>query len=78
MALQRQKREQDLKEQRGELERNSPDKGRRGVPSDRDGAGGGGGGSSRSTGSLLCAGKSNKRKKLSSQYSPPSNQAIYV
>ena len=63
MALQRQKREQDLKEQR-ELERNSPAKGKK--------SGGGGSsvasGGSGSTGSLLCARKSNKRKKLSSPF----------
>ena len=64
MALQRQKREQDIKEQRGELERNSPAKGKK--------SGGGGSsvasGGSGSTGSLLCARKSNKRKKLSSPF----------
>lgn len=57
MALQRQKREQDLKEQR-ELERNSPAKKKGGL----------GRAASGSAASLLCARKSNKRKKMGSPF----------
>eukprot|EP00094_Tigriopus_californicus_P012400 TCALIF_11987-PA protein Name:"Similar to Mpp5 MAGUK p55 subfamily member 5 (Mus musculus)" AED:0.13 eAED:0.13 QI:345/0.87/0.88/0.94/0.87/0.88/17/0/1002 len=57
MALQRQKREQDLKEQR-ELERNSPAKKKGGL----------GRATSGSAASLLCARKSNKRKKMGSPF----------
>ena len=63
-ALQKQKREQDLKEQR-ELERNSPAK-KKGGSSSRDNSCGSGG--SGSAASLLCARKSNKRKRLSSPF----------
>lgn len=78
VALQRQKREQDLKEQR-ELERQSPAKKKSGSTGagGSGGASGPGGGSgtaasSNSSGSaassLLCARKSNKRKRLSSPF----------
>lgn len=76
MALQRQKREQDLKEQR-ELERQSPSrkKGAGGAAGGAGGAAAGGGGGAAggaaagsAAASLLCARKSNKRKKLSSPF----------
>ena len=57
MALQRQKREQEAKEQR-ELERNSPAKKKGSL-----GSSGGG-----SAASLLCARKSNKRKRMGSPF----------
>ena len=57
MALQRQKREQEAKEQR-EIERNSPAKKKGSL-----GSSGGG-----SAASLLCARKSNKRKRMGSPF----------
>lgn len=62
MALQRQKREQDLKEQR-ETERNS------GSPSRKKAAAAASGSSDQAVGgSLLCARKSNKKKKIGSPF----------
>ena len=68
-TLQRQKREQELREQR-ELERQSPKK-----KTAAGGGGGGGGGGiggmgerGGSTSSLLCARKSNKRKRMGSPF----------
>ena len=58
MNLQKLKREQELKEQK-EMERNSPAK-KKGTLMGGSGSG--------STGSLLCARKSNKRKKLGSPF----------
>ena len=67
-TLQRQKREQELREQR-ELERQSPKKkAAAGAGGGGSGMSGGGGSTTGSTSSLLCARKSNKRKRLSSPF----------
>ena len=67
-TLQRQKREQELREQR-ELERGqSPKKKTAAGAGGGIGGGGGGGSNMGSTSSLLCARKSNKRKRMSSPF----------
>ena len=65
-TLQRQKREQELREQR-ELERQSPKK-KTTAGAGGSGMSGGGGSTTGSTSSLLCARKSNKRKRMSSPF----------
>ena len=65
-TLQRQKREQELREQR-ELERQSPKK-KAAAGGGGSGLSGGGGSTTGSTSSLLCARKSNKRKRMSSPF----------
>ena len=66
-TLQRQKREQELREQR-ELERQSPKKKAAAGGGGGSGLSGGGGSTTGSTSSLLCARKSNKRKRMSSPF----------
>ena len=65
-TLQRQKREQELREQR-ELERGQSPK-KKTAAGGGIGGGGGGGSNMGSTSSLLCARKSNKRKRMSSPF----------